>query len=173
MGHNYRINTQIRAQKVRLVNQDGIQIGIVSLEEALKTAEETGLDLVEIAPQADPPVCKLMDYGKFKYQEQKKEAQARKNRAIIEVKEIRLRYNTGSGDLDTKLKMAERFLDEGNKVKFTMRFKGREVSFVDLGQKKLDEVVARLANKAVVETRTDSLQGKQLIMVMQPIRKKS
>ncbi|MCS6892963.1 MAG: translation initiation factor IF-3 [Deltaproteobacteria bacterium] len=171
MAINYRVNRQIKAQEVRVVDSDGKQIGIMKIEEALQLAEEKGLDLVEIAPSAQPPVCKILDYGKFKYMEQKKEAQARKNRSIIEVKEIRLRYNTGIGDLETKLKLAEKFLDEGNKVKFNMRFKGREVAFVDIGQQKFDLIIQKLSLKGSVESRSTELQGRQLTLVIQPQKK--
>lgn len=172
MPVSYRVNRQIKATEVRVVDADGKQIGVMPLSDALKLAEDMGLDLVEIAPNANPPVCKILDYGKFKYAEQKKEAQARKNRSIIEVKEIRLRYNTDVGDLETKLKLAEKFLEEGNKVKFNMRFKGRELNFVELGQKKFDMIIERLAQVATVESRTQELVGRQLVLVMQPARKK-
>lgn len=172
MPINYRVNRQIKATQVRVVDAEGKQVGIMNLEDALKLAEEAGLDLVEVAPNANPPVCKILDYGKFKYAEQKKEAQARKNRSIIEVKEIRLRYNTDIGDLETKLKLAEKFLEEGNKVKFNMRFKGRELNFVELGQKKFDFIVERLSSIANVESRSQELVGRQLVLVMQPAKKR-
>lgn len=172
MPINYRVNRQIKATQVRVVDAEGKQVGIMNLEDALKLAEEAGLDLVEVAPNANPPVCKILDYGKFKYAEQKKEAQARKNRSIIEVKEIRLRYNTDVGDLETKLKLAEKFLEEGNKVKFNMRFKGRELNFVELGQKKFDFIVERLSSIANVESRSQELVGRQLVLVMQPAKKR-
>lgn len=172
MPINYRVNRQIKATQVRVVDAEGKQVGIMNLEDALKLAEEAGLDLVEVAPNANPPVCKILDYGKFKYAEQKKEAQARKNRSIIQVKEIRLRYNTDIGDLETKLKLAEKFLEEGNKVKFNMRFKGRELNFVELGQKKFDFIVERLSSIANVESRSQELVGRQLVLVMQPAKKR-
>lgn len=155
-----------------MVDTDGKQLGIMKIDEALSLAEEKGLDLVEVAPNATPPVCKILDYGKFKYMEQKKEAQARKKRSVIEVKEIRLRYNTDVGDLETKIRLAEKFLDEGNKVRFNMRFKGRELNFNQLGQKKLDFIVERLSSKGTVESRTEEIQGRQLVLVIQPIKKK-
>ncbi|MCS6961379.1 MAG: translation initiation factor IF-3 [Deltaproteobacteria bacterium] len=172
MSLNYRVNRQIKAHQVRVVDTDGKQLGIMKIDEALSLAEEKGLDLVEVAPNATPPVCKILDYGKFKYMEQKKEAQARKKRSVIEVKEIRLRYNTDVGDLETKIRLAEKFLDEGNKVRFNMRFKGRELNFNQLGQKKLDFIVERLSSKGTVESRTEEIQGRQLVLVIQPIKKK-
>lgn len=172
MPINYRVNRQIKATQVRVVDAEGKQLGVMNLADALSLAEEAGLDLVEVAPNANPPVCKILDYGKFKYAEQKKEAQARKNRSVIEVKEIRLRYNTDIGDLETKLKLAEKFIEEGNKVKFNMRFKGRELNFVELGQKKFDFIVERLSPIASVESRSQELVGRQLVLVMQPAKKR-
>jgi len=168
---NYKVNKQINAQTVRVIDEDGKQLGIMSLEEALALAEEKDLDLLEVAPNASPPVCRLVDYGKFKYLEQKKEAQAKKKRSIIEVKEIRLRYNTDVGDLDTKLKLARKFFEEGNKVKFSMRFRGREKGFVDKGLEKLETIIQSLKDVCIVESQTKELQGNQLILVLSPLKR--
>lgn len=142
----HRINTKIRAEEVRVVDNNGEQIGIQPLQEALAIAKEQQLDLVEIAPQAKPPVCKLIDYGKYKYQLQKKESEAKKKQKENTIKELKIGYRTDVGDLNTKLKQARGFLSSGNKVKFSMRFRGREKAFVHLGKEKLEQIVAQLAD---------------------------
>ncbi|HHP7230676.1 MAG TPA: translation initiation factor IF-3 [Xenococcaceae cyanobacterium] len=146
----HKINEKIRAQQVRLINSDGEQVGIQPLEQALALATEKQLDLVEIAPQASPPVCKLIDYGKYKYQLQKKESEAKKNQRDNAVKELKVRYCTDVGDLKTKLRQARSFLSNGNKVKLSMRFRGREKAFVHLGKEKLEQMVGQLADVAKV-----------------------
>ncbi|MDJ0588802.1 MAG: translation initiation factor IF-3 [Pleurocapsa sp. MO_226.B13] len=146
----HRINRKIRAREVRVIDSDGEQIGIQPLDQALALATEKQLDLVEIAPQAVPPVCKLIDYGKYKYQLQKKESEAKKNQRDNAVKELKIGYRTDIGDLKTKLKQARGFLSNGNKVKFSMRFRGREKAFVHLGKEKLQELVAQLSDVAKV-----------------------
>ena len=150
----HRINQRITAKEVRLVAEDGSQIGVIPISEALKRAEEAGLDIVEVSPTAKPPVCKLMDYGKFKYREQKKEALAKKKRSEQTIKEIRIRYRTDVGDLETKLKHARGFLADGDKVKFTMRFRGREIMYLKLGEQKFDELVELLSDVAQVDDRS-------------------
>ncbi len=142
----HKINEKIRAQEVRLISNEGEQIGIVQIAKALEAAKEEQLDLVEIAPQASPVVCKLIDYGKYKYQMQKKEAEAKKNQQDNAVKELKLRYRTDIGDIKTKLKQARKFLANGNKVKFSMRFRGREKAFVTRGRDKLEQVVGQLSD---------------------------
>ena len=144
----YRINDRIRAEQVRVIDSEGEQVGIQPLQQALSLATEQRLDLVEIAPQASPPVCKLIDYGKFKYQLQKKEADAKKNQRDNAVKELKIRYCTDIGDLKTKLKQARGFLSNGNRVKFSMRFRGREKAFVHLGKEKLEQLVGQLSDVA-------------------------
>ncbi len=144
----YRINDRIRAEQVRVIDSEGEQVGIQPLQQALSLATEQRLDLVEIAPQASPPVCKLIDYGKFKYQLQKKEADAKKNQRDNAVKELKIRYCTDIGDLRTKLKQARGFLSNGNRVKFSMRFRGREKAFVHLGKEKLEQLVGQLSDVA-------------------------
>lgn len=142
-------------------------IGVVGLRDALIAAEEAGLDLVEVSPNAEPPVCKILDYGKFKYEEQKKAAVARKKQKIIEVKEIKLRPNIDDNDYDVKMRSARRFLEEGDKVKVTMRFRGREMAHQDLGMIVLVKVREQLEDLAKVE-QMPKLEGKQMIMVLAP-----
>ena len=137
----YQFNSKIKAKEVRVIDNNGQQLGIKPIQEALSLAQNAELDLVEVAPDASPPVCKIIDYGKFKYRLQKKEAEARKNRTDNAVKELKLRYCTDTGDLNTKLKHARRFLADGCKVKFSMRFRGRERAFMKLGNEKLEQVV--------------------------------
>ena len=142
----HRINDKIRAREVRLIDNNSEQVGIRSLQQALEFATEKQLDLVEIAPQASPPVCKLIDYGKYKYQLQKKESEAKKNQKDNAIKELKIRYCTDIGDLKTKLRHARSFLSDGNKVKFSMRFRGREKAFVHLGKEKLKKIATQLAD---------------------------
>jgi translation initiation factor IF-3 len=150
-----------------LVGPDGEMIGIVPIREAIAQAEETGFDLVEISPNADPPVCKLLDFGKFKYEQQKKKNEARKKQKIIEVKEIKLRPNIDDHDYDVKMRAATNFLDEGDKVKVTMRFRGREMMHQDLGMNVLMRVKDQLDPLAKVE-QTPQLEGRQMTMVLAP-----
>lgn len=152
---------------MRVVIDGGEQLGILSIRDALQKAEELDLDLVEVAPDAKPPVCKIMDYGKFKYREQKKEAEAKKKRTENTLKELRIRYRTDKGDLETKLKHAREFLLEGDKVKFSMRFKGREVMYTDLGLEKFEEIIQALADCSVVDERSPN-SGRQLHIVLAP-----
>lgn len=140
---------------------------MVSFYDALDRAEDAGLDLVEIAPQAAPPVCKLLDYGRFKYQSQKKAAEARKNQKIVEVKEVKLRPGIDDHDYDVKMKQSRRFFEEGDKVKITMRFRGREMAHQDLGLDVLDRVRADVGDIAKVE-QEPRLEGKQMIMILAP-----
>jgi translation initiation factor IF-3 len=142
-------------------------VGIVSLRDAIMAAEDAGLDLVEVSPNADPPVCKILDYGKFKYEAQKKANEARKKQKIIEVKEIKLRPNIDDNDYDVKLRSAKRFLEEGDKVKVTMRFRGREMAHQELGAKVLDRVKSDLDAIAKVES-APKMEGRQMIMVISP-----
>lgn len=166
----HKINDRITAREVRLIADDGEQLGILPLRDAIKLAEERDLDVVEVAPTAKPPVCRLMDYGKFKYKEQKKEAEARKKRAENTVKELRIRYRTDSGDLETKLKHAREFLEEGDKVKFSMRFKGREVMYMQLGDEKLNQIIERLSDIASVDEKSP-LSGRQIHLTLAPKKK--
>jgi translation initiation factor IF-3 len=161
------VNYEINVPQVRLVGPDGEMIGVVSAREAMSRAEETGFDLVEISPNADPPVCKLLDFGKFKYEQQKKKNEARKKQKIIEVKEIKLRPNIDDHDYDVKMRAATGFLDEGDKVKVTMRFRGREMMHQDLGMNVLMRVKDQLDPLAKVE-QTPQLEGRQMTMVLAP-----
>jgi len=163
----HRINRYISAREVLVITDDGEQLGVMQTRDAVNMALDRGLDLVEVAPQNAPPVCKIMDYGKFKYREQKKEAEARKRRVDVELKELRIRYRTDIGDFETKVKKARDFIAEGNKVKFSMRFKGREIMYLELGEQKFDELVKRLEDVAVVDERSGRM-GSQIFIVFAP-----
>lgn len=160
----HKVNEKIRAQQVRVIDSKGEQVGIQPIQEALALATEQQLDLVEIAPKANPPVCKLIDYGKYKYQLQKKEAEAKKNQQDNSVKELKIRYCTDIGDLRTKLRHARSFLSDGNKVKFSMRFRGREKAFTHLGKEKLEQIVEQLGDVAKIYER--SLRGRSQMHVV-------
>ncbi len=165
----HRINEFIQAKEVRVISPTGEQLGVLSIRDALAKAQELELDLVEVSAQAKPPVCKILDYGKFKYKEQKKEAEARKNRSETTIKELRLRYRTDSGDLEIKLRQAREFIGEGDKVKFVMRFKGREAMYVDLGKEKLQQIKQALADVAVVDEES-SMGSRQIHMTLAPAK---
>ena len=156
---------------MRLIGADNEAVGIVKIAEALKMAEEADVDLVEIAPQAEPPVCKLMDYGKFKYQEQKRAHDARLKQKVIQVKEVKFRPGTDENDYQVKLRNLLRFLDEGDKVKITLRFRGREMAHQEFGVRQLERLKADLDEFAQVE-QMPKLEGRQMVMVMAPKRKK-
>lgn len=162
-----RINEDIDNATVRLIDQEGGMVGVVPIQAALQAAEEAGLDLVEIAANADPPVCKILDFGKFKYEAQKKKNEARKKQKIIEVKEIKLRPNIDTNDYEVKMRNARRFLDDGDKVKVTMRFRGREMAHQDLGMNVLIKVRDELVEKAKVE-QMPKVEGRQMVMVLAP-----
>ena len=164
-----RTNDRIRVPEVRLIGPQGEQVGVVAIDVALRLAAEADLDLVEVAPEAKPPVAKIMDYGKFKYREQKKAAEARKHRSETTIKELRVRYITDKGDLDVKLKKAREFLAEGDKVKFNMRFRGREIMYQDMGIAKLAAIVEALADVATVDERSPS-GGRQIFVTLAPIK---
>jgi len=162
-----RVNRDIRIREVMLIDADGQNKGVVQTFDAIKMAEDQGLDLVEVAPQAQPPVCKIMDYGKFKFQEQKKAAEARKNQKIVEVKEIKLRPGIDDHDYGVKMRAMKSFFEEGNKVKVTLRYRGREMAHQDLGMKVLNRVKAETATIAKVESEP-SMEGRQMIMILAP-----
>jgi translation initiation factor IF-3 len=162
-----RVNDQIEAGKIRLVDARGEMVGVVGLHDALQRAWEAGLDLVEVSPNADPPVCKLLDIGKYKYELQKKANEARKKQKVIEIKEIKLRPGIDEHDYEVKRKAMVRFLGEGDKVKVTLRFRGREMVHQELGVAVLDRVKADLAELAKVEAHP-RLEGRQMTMVMAP-----
>jgi translation initiation factor IF-3 len=152
---------------VRLVKEDGSMVGVTPTRDALRMAEEAGLDLVEISPNADPPVCKILDFGKWKYQEEKKKNAARKKQRVIEVKEIKLRPGIDDHDFQIKMRSMTRFLEEGDKVKVTLRFRGREMVHQELGVKVLDRVKEEMDAKAKVE-QFPRLEGRQMVMVLAP-----
>jgi len=162
-----RINEAIRAREVRLIDENGQNLGIVSRFEALERASAAGLDLVEVSPDANPPVCKILDFGKFKYQEQKKAAEARKHQRIVEVKEIKMRPSIDDHDYDVKMRSIKRFFDEGDKVKITLRFRGREMAHQHIGYDLLQRVKADLGDLAKVEAEP-RLEGRQMVMVLAP-----
>ena len=159
------INEQIRDREVRVISEAGEQLGIMSAREAMKLAEEAQLDLVKIAPKAQPPICKIIDYGKYKYELARKEKEARKKQKTVEVKEVRLSPNIDTNDLNTKVNNAKKFLTKGNKVKVTLRFRGREMAHVQQSKHILDDVAQMLADVAVVE-KPAKLEGRNMSMVL-------
>jgi translation initiation factor IF-3 len=150
-----------------VIDEEGNQLGIYTTQDALRLAYERGLDLVEVAPNAVPPVCRLLDFGKFQYEKQKKDREARKAQKIIEMKEIRLRPRTGEHDLDTKVRQALSFLEEGSKVKVTVRFRGREITHPEIARDQLEEFATKVGAAAVLEA-LPSLEGKNLFMMLAP-----
>jgi len=167
ISKDFRINEEIRVREVRLVDTDGNQLGIMPLREAMRIAEERQLDLVEIAPQAKPPVCRIMDFGKYKYEQSKKEKEARKKQKIVEIKEIKMRPNIEDHDFFVKAKNASRFLKEGDKVKATIIFRGREIVHTQLGKQLLVRLAEELKEFSNVE-RQPKLEGKNMIMILSP-----
>ena len=167
----HRLNREIMAPSVRLNGIDNEPLGIVTIMEALRLSGEADVDLVEIAPTADPPVCRLMDYGKFKYQEQKKAAEAKSKQKVIEVKEVKFRPGTDDGDYHIKMRNLRRFIaEDGDKGKVTLRFRGREITHQDIGMRMLERIRDELADVAIVE-QFPKLEGRQMIMVLAPKRK--
>jgi len=162
-----RSNREIRIPKVQLINEEGENLGVVATDQALRMAEEAGLDLVEISPNAEPPVCKILDLGKLKYANQKKAAEARKKQKIVEVKEIKMRPNIDTHDYEVKMKAMNRFFEEGDKVKVTLKFRGREMAHQELGMKLLLQVKEDTATIAKVEAEP-KLEGRQMMMVLAP-----
>jgi len=160
-----RMNQDIRAPRVLLIDQSGEKQGVMPTSSAMEAAEEAGLDLVEIVPNADPPVCKIMDYGKFRFQEQKKKAEARKRQKVVELKEIKLRPNIDTHDYEVKTKAMHRFFGEGDKVKVTLRFRGREMAHPELGMKLLQKVQEDFDEIAKVEY-APRMEGRQMIMIL-------
>ena len=162
-----RINGEIMAPKVRLINETGDMVGVVGSREAIQMAEEVGLDLIEVSPNAEPPVCKIADYGKYKYEAQKKANEARKKQKVIEVKEIKMRPGIDDHDYDVKMRAMRKFLDEGDKVKVTLRFRGREMVHQDLGMKVLHRVRDDLELTSKIE-QFPKMEGRQMTMVLSP-----
>ncbi|WP_302656285.1 translation initiation factor IF-3 [Agathobaculum sp.] len=167
----HQINEEIRDKEVRLISNDGEQLGIVPIQKAQDIAVEKGMDLVKIAPQAKPPVCKIMDYGKFRFEQAKREKEARKNQRVVEIKEIRLTPNIDIGDLNTKVKNACRFLKDGDKVKVSVRFRGREVTHSSLGQDLLHRF-AELCSECSTVEKQPKLEGRQMLMFLAPAKDK-
>lgn len=162
-----RINSAIRSDSVRLVDHDGEMLGVVPLAEALKKAETVGLDLVEVSPMANPPVCKILDYGKYKYEAQKKAHDARKKQKTIQIKEIKLRPNIDTHDLDIKINNAIKFLEGGDKVRISLRFRGREMDHSEIGMSVLQRVQDAVEEKAKIET-PPKPEGRQIFMTLAP-----
>jgi translation initiation factor IF-3 len=169
---SHRINRKIRAPQVRLIGAGGEQVGIVPVEEALRLAEAAQLDLVEIAPKAQPPVCRILDYGKFKYQQHKKETEAKKKSTTTTVKELRLGYRTDTGDIERQIAKARTFLEEGDRVKFLLRFRGREMAYQNLGREKLLGVCEALRDIAAPEG-SPRMEGRMMGILLAPTKKKS
>ena len=159
------INEQIRDREIRLIGEDGEQLGIMSAREAMKIAQEAELDLVKIAPAAKPPVCKIIDYGKYKYEQARKEKEAKKKQKTVEVKEVRLSPNIDTNDLNTKINNAKKFISKGNKVKVTLRFRGREMAHVQQSKHILDDFAETLADVAVGE-KPAKMEGRAMSMVL-------
>ena len=168
---SHRINHKIRVPEVRLIDAGGEQVGVVRLEEALRLAETVQLDLVEIAPKAEPPVCRILDYGKFKYQQHKKEVKAKKKSTTTTVKELRLGYRTDTGDIARQIAKARAFLGTGDRVKFLLRFRGRELAYQDLGREKLLGVCEALKDVATAEG-SPRMEGRMMGILLAPGRKK-
>jgi translation initiation factor IF-3 len=162
-----KINREIRAASVRVINMDGEQLGVITLAEALAEAAKAGLDLVEVSPTAAPPVCRIMDYGKFRYQQSKKVQVSKKSQTVIQVKEIRLRPKTEEHDLEVKIKHIRKFLDQHNKVKISMIFRGREIAYTDIGRKIMEDLKNTLADGCVIDQQP-KLEGRSMIMIISP-----
>ncbi|WP_159349480.1 translation initiation factor IF-3 [Roseomonas harenae] len=162
-----RVNEEIRAAQVRLIDQDGEMLGVMSARDALARAYDVGMDLLEISPNAEPPVCKITDFGKFKYEQQKKANEARKRQKVVEIKEIKVRPNIDDHDYEVKMRQMKSFIEEGDKVKVTLRFRGREMAHQDLGVKVLERIRNEMAEAVKVES-MPRLENRQMIMVLAP-----
>jgi len=165
-----RVNDRIRAPEIRLIGADGENVGVVHPAKGMQLADDAGLDLVEISPNANPPVCKIMDFGKFKYEQQKRESEARKKQKIIEVKEVKFRPNTDTHDYDVKMRNVVKFLENGDKVKVTLRFRGREMAHINLGRELLERVAADITEHGKVEN-MPKMEGRQMVMMIGPLPK--
>ena len=162
-----RTNRRIKAREVRVIGPEGEQLGVLPVEQALARAQELGMDLVEVSPMAKPPVCKIMDYGKFKYLEKKKQNEAKKKQVVVQLKEVKLRPRTEEHDYTTKIKKVREFLEEANKARITVMFRGREMSHRELGQKVLQRVIEDLREVAVIES-APRVEGRQMFMILAP-----
>lgn len=163
----HELNEDIRDKEIRLIGDDGAQMGIMAPAEALRIADEKGLDLVKISPQATPPVCKLMNYGKFKFEQGKREKEARKNQHVVEIKEIRMSPGIDIGDFNTKLRNAQKFIEEGNRVKVSVRFRGREMAHTDIGRELLIKFAEQCAETANLE-KSAKLEGRMMSIFLSP-----
>jgi translation initiation factor IF-3 len=161
------VNERIRSSEVRVIGQDGSQLGVLSLKKALELAAQDELDLVEVAPNADPPVCKIMDYGKFKYQQNKRTQEAKKKQTVIQVKEVKIRPKTDEHDLLVKIRHIKRFLSQRDKAKVTILFRGREIAYTDQGTKVMDRVKEELKEDAVIEQHP-KMEGRNMVMILAP-----
>ncbi|MCX7821443.1 MAG: translation initiation factor IF-3 [Brevinematales bacterium] len=168
---NYRVNEEIKSKEVRVIGEDGEQLGVLSIKEALQKAEELGVDLVEVSPNAEPPVCRLIDYGKFLYQKEKKAKEAKKKQKVVEIKEFKLRPWIDNHDFAYRIEQMKEFLTKGDKVKITVRFRGRELSHIDLGFQLTEKVVNELAGSCVVE-KPAKMEGKNITLVLGPAKQK-
>lgn len=165
----HQINEEIRDKEIRLIGSEGEQLGIMSSRDALNLADEKGMDLVKIAPQAQPPVCRIMDYGKYRFEQAKREKEARRNQHVVEIKEVRLTPNIDIGDFTVKVNRAISFLRQGNKVKIAVRFRGREVTHASLGQDLIERFAAACKEVGTIE-KASKLEGRQMIMFIAPIK---
>ncbi|MGR3712162.1 MAG: translation initiation factor IF-3 [Shimia sp.] len=165
-----RVNDRIRSPEIRLIGAEGENVGVVTPAQAMTMAAEAGLDLVEISPNANPPVCKIMDFGKFKYEQQKRESEARKKQKTIEVKEVKFRPNTDTHDYEVKMRNVYKFLENGDKVKVTLRFRGREMAHQNLGRELLERVAVDIKELGKVES-MPKMEGRQMIMMIGPLPK--
>jgi translation initiation factor IF-3 len=166
-----RVNERIRIREVRLIDEEGQQIGIIPTRDAMEMARSKGLDLVEVAPNAVPPVCRIMDYGKFRYEQSRKERESRRNQHVIELKEVRIRPKIDDHDLETKGRQAAKFLDAGDKVKMTVLFRGREMAHPDIGKALLDQLADILRPHGTIE-QTPRLEGRTMTMMLNPLKQK-
>jgi len=164
------VNQKIRSPEIRLIGAEGENVGVVHPAKGMQLAEDAGLDLVEISPNAVPPVCKIMDFGKFKYEQQKRESEARKKQKIIEVKEVKFRPNTDTNDYDVKMRNVVKFLENGDKVKVTLRFRGREMAHTNLGRELLERVAVDIKEIGKVEN-MPKMEGRQMVMMIGPLPK--
>ncbi|MEN6484215.1 MAG: translation initiation factor IF-3 [Syntrophobacteraceae bacterium] len=167
MDKQVNVNERIRASEVRVIGVDGEQLGVLPIRKALELAAQGELDLVEVAPNADPPVCKIMDYGKFKYQQNKRSQEAKKKQTVIQVKEVKVRPKTDEHDLEVKIRHVRRFLGQKDKAKVTILFRGREIAYADQGMKVLDRIRDELKDEAVVE-QAPKMEGRNMVMILAP-----
>ncbi len=170
-GDELRTNRRIRVPEVRLIDEEGNQLGVLPTHEAMRKAEDAGLDLVEISPMARPPVCKIMDYGKYKYEQAKKKHEQKKKQVVVQIKEIKMRPATDEHDFQTKLRHIKGFLDDGDKVKITIRFRGREMAHVDIGYERMKRVIEEVKGLGEAES-PPKMEGKQMFMMLGPLKKK-